>query len=213
MKDENKIDWAAWLSLSSVAIWEACALSLDIDPAAMNKRHDDYRSGPGGHRMYGEGRNQTQRLTIDEYQWRMRLISSNIRDRRHFSQLSRQPANEAYYQVRLSEVAAYLAVIGRKPIAHELLKIASAPIDIAQDPTPKPLVDRSPWRPAAKIIANEIRKQHKTWTKGRVAAEVASQLKSQNVLGRGGKPVTAESVLRHAINDSESGIQAMPIGK
>ena len=81
----NEIDWSYWLHMPFVTVWQACALSLQIDPNSMSRWGEHYRSGPGAPHIPGEQPNQTERETRKEYGKRVELLRQNLGDRNFFS--------------------------------------------------------------------------------------------------------------------------------
>jgi hypothetical protein len=116
----KRIDWNLWTNLRHVKVWEACALSLQIDPDTMDK-HDwsRYRHGPGGGFHPGEPPGALQRATIAELKTRIRLVDSHLSNREFFA----YPDGDMDYSsdVRLREFANFMVVLGRKPALPEEL--------------------------------------------------------------------------------------------
>jgi hypothetical protein len=109
-----KIDWNYWINRAHVSLWDACALSLQIDPESFNWDHTRYGSGPGGP-MYRSGSQATedQQETLAEHRKRLTLLSQNLRNQQFFS----PPSADMVYDndVRLPEFSAWFQTLERSP--------------------------------------------------------------------------------------------------
>jgi hypothetical protein len=80
-------DWGLWLSMRAVQVWQACALSLDMDPARIHMDPDGWMVLDAPYRMIrmplqpGTFPPESQEAVFDK---RLRLLSSHVDDPSHF---------------------------------------------------------------------------------------------------------------------------------
>lgn len=116
----NSPDWREWISTPKVEVWQACALSLNIDPHSL-KRRDGYMSESGGS-PYFEDNSFPSKAIREECNLRRRVLIANLRDDPKKFSLTSSTAS-GYSEVRLSEFAAWALSIGWD-IPAELVAIA-----------------------------------------------------------------------------------------
>ena len=71
----SDIDWDFWLNMPTVRIWQACALSLNIDPEKMKQHPDGYMTPEGF--LFKDESFKTNKEK-DEFNKRLRLLSSHV---------------------------------------------------------------------------------------------------------------------------------------
>ncbi len=102
----KKPDWREWENIPEVKVWEACALSLDIDPHSMKHDRNGWMGGPGSGPFF-EDESFLNSTTKDEYALRLRVLLANLSNRDFFSAGTLSLVNPASCGVRLSEFAAW----------------------------------------------------------------------------------------------------------
>jgi len=119
-------DWKFWLQMPDVRLWQACALSLDIDPDSMKRDSASWMAGgSGGPFLESESFRQAAEET--EFYKRLRLLKANLHDRRHFSPQALNMRDSNQHAVSLSEVAAWGEFVGWREIPSALVQIARPP--------------------------------------------------------------------------------------
>lgn len=120
---QQPIDWRLWVNLDDVALWEACLLSLNINPS-------------GAERM-AKASVFTNAGTALEYETRLRLLVSNRKNSNHFT-LPVRMTPERVSRVLLPEFAAWALHLGFQTMPPELIALASkeppAPAQRAAEP-------------------------------------------------------------------------------
>ena len=81
----SSVDWDLWLNMPTVKLWQACALSLDIDPDKMT--HGDKKK--------------------DYFHKRLRLLTEQVffTDYRHIASISRENIDSKIYLESFAEWA------------------------------------------------------------------------------------------------------------
>lgn len=110
-------DWRLWRNLPDVALWEACLLSLNINPAEVEQSSDGCITGDS---FPSDG-------TAREYETRLRLLASNRDDSEHFT-LPAVRRTTARSRVRLPEFAAWALHLGFEDVPSELVALAEKPL-------------------------------------------------------------------------------------
>lgn len=144
------IDWNYWTNLQWVRVFDACALSLGIDPRSFDSDKRYYDFGPGANDRPGGGGGVsriTQIRTMEELNKRREMLSQALISRRHFS--APLPGMRLGKDVLLSEFASWIAQLNREPTADGLLRAIGA---LATSPSlavaiPEPGVTTHPIRP------------------------------------------------------------------
>lgn len=70
-------DWDEWLSLKDVLLWQACALSLNLDPLSMNFHPQAWMTGPGSDPIFEEDTFPSEEKRALFYK-RLRVAKSNF---------------------------------------------------------------------------------------------------------------------------------------
>jgi hypothetical protein len=93
-------DWSEWLSLPRVKVWQACALSLDIEPNAMNASAHGWMA-PEGAPFFDEENFPSQEV-MKEFEKRARVLLANMATD-SFSAPVLNMASPKLHQLRLDE--------------------------------------------------------------------------------------------------------------
>jgi hypothetical protein len=131
---DSKVDWNFWVTLRQVKVWQAVALSLDLDPDTMNQSRDFWRHPP-------EDRDIPNVRLREEFGLRMRLLVDERLDRERFSEGSDSSDTPANHRVQLAEVASWLVGLDRVPVSTAFLSALDMPdgrVTIAASPEPSP---------------------------------------------------------------------------
>jgi hypothetical protein len=99
-KDIQTPDWSEWLSLPRVKVWQACALSLDIEPNAMNASAHGWMA-PEGVPFFDE-ENFPSPEVMKEFEKRARVLLANMAND-SFSAPVLNMASPQLHQLRLDE--------------------------------------------------------------------------------------------------------------
>ena len=108
----NTPDWSFWLAMQEVKVWQACALSLNLEPDKM-KADFSWMAGPGSRLIFTDTSFPTKEIK-EEFDRRSRLLLANLSDRNHFSPATLNMSNPGNNGVKLLEAAAWLRSIGRE---------------------------------------------------------------------------------------------------
>lgn len=83
MTDEPAVDWRYWRHMLEVKQWEACALSLNIDPDRMQASPNAWMAGPGNGPAFLRGSFPSESVKI-EFEKRVRLLGACLFKSEHF---------------------------------------------------------------------------------------------------------------------------------
>ncbi len=178
---QKKPNWREWKHTPDVTVWQACALSLDMNPYRLfpDKRQMDRYPGSGPHFV---SENFASKEEEEEFKLRRRLLLANLPNYTFFPtrfrdrwQGSRREGNSL---VRLPEFASWaVSVVMWENMPPELVELASAlPRTELSPPTipPPPISDRQAmlrWRKSLTIAeAAERLTGIAGWTKENRAA-------------------------------------------
>jgi hypothetical protein len=112
-----------------VTLWQACALSLDIDPNTLTPTSTGWMAGPGGG-VFFEPESFRDKEHEENFNRRQRLLQANLSDSRFFSPNISNMGDSNRDHVRLSEFAEWtLSRPSPWDIPTELAKIAPTSAD------------------------------------------------------------------------------------
>jgi hypothetical protein len=123
----KKPNWKEWAHTPNVRVWQACALSLNIDPHAMQATSTGWMSGPG-HGPFFEDESFPDDDTKAEFELRERVLLANLSNRDHFSAGILSMSTPGNHGVNLAEFATWAAgVVQWDNLPAELLAMAITP--------------------------------------------------------------------------------------
>jgi hypothetical protein len=134
-------DWDFWRSMRAVKEWQACALSLNIDPDSLKPDPQRWMAGPGAG-LFFTSRSFPSNDVEDRFEKRRRILRSNRWDRAIFTVPMQPGSCLAQDELILSEFAAWGISIGWNDMPRELVAIAT-PVGLA------PPVNQQPAQPSA----------------------------------------------------------------
>lgn len=183
-------NWREWKSLPSVQAWEACALSLSLDPYSVDaSSRDDFGT------LYERYRFPSQEVA-DEFDARLRWLLRKIAPWRALS---------------LSEFAGFAVLADWPDLPPELVALAqtAAPASEAQPTETREAGGQeaqdggaAAWQDKARMIADELHAKDKkggAYSSDRdIADRVATEMRKQGINGPRG-PLSGSTVLREAI--------------
>jgi hypothetical protein len=138
MTKTTQPDWGHWRHMPEVELWQACALTLNLEPDDLTFSRNDWMAGPGDHGPFIEAecfRDEEQQRT---FQKRLRLLKANRHLREHFSPGTLNMAESHRGGVRLAELAAWATGIGWS-LPAPLLALVPATPTIAKPPATRPM--------------------------------------------------------------------------
>ena len=117
-RDLNRVpDWEEWRFIPDVQLWQAVALSLNVEPDKLGLRHPDgYQPGVP---MFNES---------SEFDKRLRVLRANFDDRGKFPTKPTHVEPEWCSDIRLDEFAAWVLNVTKWPIPDELAALAKQSI-------------------------------------------------------------------------------------
>lgn len=223
MAKYREINWDYWRNLGAVEPWEACALSLDIDPDTMWPDRQGYLVGPGALPMYGPQPNNKTIETLVELNLRVKRLSRYINDRGFLmsAKSGKLPLTQFVEWLGSMGLAPPLALAELHPTLedqakwHDINTWLNENPDIPRRPNPldtssnrfgppatelaKPRADTNQWKGPARQLGQAVFAEHPRWSVEQIAKEVAKQLAGKRICGRGGKNLKPETVKRHAL--------------
>jgi len=75
--ERKRPDWARWLALPQVSVWQAVALSLDMNPDGMVHSLHDGMAGPGGPKQF-EAKSFADEAQATEFEKRHRIAAERL---------------------------------------------------------------------------------------------------------------------------------------
>jgi hypothetical protein len=78
MTEYREVYWDYWRWLSAVEPWQACALSVGIEPGEMTRDRHDYSVGPGVQSMWGLRPSRLKANTLKEFRRRLTRLTRDI---------------------------------------------------------------------------------------------------------------------------------------
>ena len=76
----NKPDWDYWLHRRKIKLWEACALSINVDPDDLQPEPQAWMNGPAGGPLF-QSSSFPSESAHSTFRKRLRRLSSYVRDR------------------------------------------------------------------------------------------------------------------------------------
>ena len=153
------IKWQHWINMPKTKLWEACLLSLGLNPKAMGQiaaENVDIPADPPHFKLSAF----PSEAVREEYEDRLELLRESIGEREFFSTCDIDKYNPNYSGIRLSEFAAWGFNVGFDHMPLELQSIAKKPnITVEVPATPNNSdIDRTAddWKSKARQIANEL---------------------------------------------------------
>lgn len=124
-------DWDFWLHMPEVKLWQAVALSMNIDPDSLKHHPQACMAGPGAGPIFTED-SYPSREERDRADKRLRLLAANKTVKNGFSPGTLSMDNPANHGVRLSEFAAWAVSKMQWPgMPPELVAMARKPSEQA----------------------------------------------------------------------------------
>ena len=213
---KHEINWTHWFQMRVVRVWEACLLSVDVDPSGIPTEDERsfYKLSSFSPHIYdttfGTPDNQA------EYYRRLRLVSSFLEDTSAFTLISRADTNKHLWEISLSDFCALAQRVKLLPLPAEMNSVAvqvSPPIGFTTSPVVNnpdqtataSIQPTTNWKKIAEKIALKVQREKPKFSRDQISEAVNAEMKSmllagdQNVTGRGGKLPSAASILRHAL--------------
>ena len=212
----SSIDWDLWLNLPTVRIWQACALSLNIDPDKMKQNPDGYIT-PSGFLFKDESFRTIKEKK--EFEKRLRLLSSHAIHTQHIRiavLYSKTAASEIYLKSFVNwaleiihwGIPRKLAAISEKEEAGkkdtETDEQAKKRWLIHNPDDPKP---EQSWYTPARYFARQLVEEDPTLLIKRdvLASKVSSSLKNAGIKKRGGKKPLDPATVKKAFSNVNFG--------
>lgn len=215
-------DWEFWARLPCVRVWEACALSLNIDPDSMQHSPGGWMAGPG-HGPIFEARSFPSREAEEQFSKRRRLLTQSIGNPAHFRLHSIIMGDPARCEIYLSEFSAWamsemkwdglppeLVALAQKPEKYSDKRQengveAAAPHGAPEKNEPQNKSTPSGWKVVAREIGLDIHHKSPKSNVEKIADKVHKEMTDRKnkgdpgMTGRGGKVPSAATIKRHAL--------------
>lgn len=224
MVKHREINWDYWRNLNAVEPWEACALSLDIDPDSMWPDRQGYLVGPGALSMYGPQPNDKTIETLVEFNLRLNRLTRYINDRQFLSSAESGKLTLTHFvdwlramaidhiplalaelhptpeeQAQWNDINAWLDANPDISRRQNLLDASSKLFALPANESAEPRADTNQWKRSALRLGQAVHAEHPKWNVEQIAKEVANRLATERVSGRGGVTLKWETVKRHAL--------------
>ena len=105
-------DWNYWRHYPSVEIWQACALSLNLDPDKFDWSPDRWMLGSGDYPPHVTADSFRDASEEEAFHKRVKLLVANILKRQHFSAEIINIVKRYKSRVRLPELGAWALTVG-----------------------------------------------------------------------------------------------------
>lgn len=131
VRNMSKPDWEFWLNIRAVKVWQACLLSLDIDPDNMKGSPTGWMAGLSGPPIFVDSSFPSQAVK-DTYRKRLTILASHIGDKTHFRLHSIIMGEPTRCEIYLRDFAKWVVhVMHWKDIPSELAALAQTPPEAA----------------------------------------------------------------------------------
>ena len=204
-------DWEFWLNMPSVKVWQACALSLNIDPDSMRHSPHGWMAGPGSGPIFEPG-SFPNNEAAEAFGKRLRLLSASITNPAYFRLRSLIMGDASRCEIYLSEFATWATSVVRwKDMPAELGESAQtkkstddpAVCNQVNDKTDDIGNDNKEWMNAARKIAGEYIERHKKQklfpSQDDVCTHLEQELRTKKIYGPQKRPLSKATILREAI--------------
>jgi len=121
----EKPNWREWKYTPQVQVWEACALSLDIEPDSIKKNPISWQTGPYADQLF-EAESFQSENEKKEFKRRQRMLLNNLNSKENSLWFNPNPNRPNLGQVSLSEFAAWCSFV-EWAIPKELTELARKP--------------------------------------------------------------------------------------
>ncbi len=121
----EKPDWKEWKYTPQVRVWQACALSLDIEPYSINFYPLSWKTGPYADQLFEDESFQSENEK-KEFKSRMRILLNNLNSKENPLSFSPNPNRPNLGEVNLSEFASWCSSV-EWSIPQELAALAKKP--------------------------------------------------------------------------------------
>lgn len=201
-------DWDLWLHMPEVRLWQAVALSMNMDPDSLKNHPQAWMAGAGAEPIFKENSFSSQ-AQKDMFGKRLRLLVANKTVKNGFSPGTLSMDNPHNHGVRLSEFAAWAPTVRWNDIPPELAALAKKPTAAAETkPAPAKAgagdtaTDGDSWQTKCRAIADELHAKDLAagaWSSvSDIANRVAPIAITQKIRGPQGQ-LTAGNILREAL--------------
>ncbi|SNS34276.1 hypothetical protein SAMN06265795_102300 [Noviherbaspirillum humi] len=177
--EARSIDWEYWRAMRKAKEWQACALSLGLDPDSMKGHPQAWMAGPGSGQLFTSDSFPSTDAQV-KFEKRLRLLRANRYDRAVFTPPLTQYSSLGPDEVLLSEFAAWGQSVGWPDMPPELVEMAK-PVAL-----PRSTKEAKPFAPKTRIepqggdsltptiwtICYDLRDAGKKVTAGPVMAEL-----------------------------------------
>jgi hypothetical protein len=164
-QEPRKIAWPLWLASPRVALWEAVALVLNIEPSSLEPLRDGWMAGPGRGPFF-ERRSFPTPKQRDQFEKALSFAerAANVAGPIHLRVGLAVGMNKRTAEVTLSEVVAFLVSCEWPDIPAELLTLRAAPepakAQAAPHEAPSNVGQQKVWTEARKAEARAYREKH-----------------------------------------------------
>lgn len=143
-------DWSEWKSIPRVAAWEACALSVDVDPHSMTADPNGWMAAEGG--PFFDRESFPSEQVMKEFEKRLRILIANIPSD-SFSPPVLNMGSPKLHQLRLDEFARWAVTKVKWQVPDALMEIAT-PL-LAESPADDDIGERIFIASFAETVYNE----------------------------------------------------------
>jgi len=121
----EKPNWKEWKYTPQVRVWQACALSLDIEPYSIKFYPLSWHTGPYADQLFDDESFQSENEK-KEFKSRQRILLNNLNSKENSLWFSPNPNRPNLGEVSLPEFAAWCSSV-EWPIPKELAALAKKP--------------------------------------------------------------------------------------
>ncbi len=204
------VQWKYWVNIPTVTLWEACLLSLGLNPKTMRQlpaESVDFPSPP----PYFKSSAFPSEAVETEYEMRLELLRRNIGVNRFFSSCKIDERDPNYAEISLCKFTSWGLSIPFTDMPRELVAIAQNSGAVGNDLIPKdsaeaiPIQNADDWKTQARKIGERINLGNKKLSVDKIAKKVHEEMVDRQskgekgMTGRGGKIPCADSIKRHAL--------------
>lgn len=216
------IDWEFWAHMPALQVWQACALSVGIEPDNLKPIAHGWMDGVGGDPIFEE-KSFPSRDAKEGYSKRLRLLTAYLTDSDHFRIHTLDIYSKARCQIYMADFARW-AVFQMKweSLPPEIVVLAESlpnmrPTKIEGSPnideadklptTPAitasvPITSSQDWHQAARDIADDLDRSdangHCHDSIKNISERVSVEMRKRKIYGPRG-PISDTTILREAL--------------
>lgn len=208
-------NWRTWVPMTYVKVWEACVLSVGLEPSSMEFEDDRWGEHKAGTGPHIERESFPNPEIKKDYKDLIKILTANLLNLENFYVGDiNNPQGKGYYTVKLDEFVRWATLnVKWLDLPPELAALAlnssngnSAESNVVQA-SDKPIADTQdePWIEYCKSQTDDIYQSRitsgKAATKRYIADELVGRCRRNNYVTKRNMPVSRDNVLKQVLKN------------